>query len=89
MIAMTDPTSRWLSTAEAASILGVRPRMLEDWRLRDVGPPFARHSPRMVRYLLQDILDWARSNTHRPSGPPPDPERKPPDAGGAATRGET
>lgn len=50
-----------LTPAEAAELLGVRIRTLADWRRRGEGPPFVPISRNVVRYLLEDVLSWARA----------------------------
>jgi hypothetical protein len=62
-----DPGDRLLSTVEAGTYLGVSPRTLEDWRLRGGGPLFRKVGPKLVRYLLSDLLAFigqaSRANT--------------------------
>ncbi len=44
-----------LTTAEAAPVLGVRPKTLEGWRVAGKGPAFCK-SARTVTYRLSDLL---------------------------------
>lgn len=43
---------------EAALILGVTPRCLENWRHRGGGPNFVRISARCIRYRRLDLNKW-------------------------------
>lgn len=45
---------RWISTAQAAEILGVRPRTMEHWRRQGKGPQFRRIG-RLVKYDAREI----------------------------------
>ena len=45
-------------TRQAAELLGLSPRCLEDWRLRGVGPRYIRMSPRAVRYRPRELARW-------------------------------
>ena len=63
----TGHGGRLLTTSEAAGVLGVSARTLEDWRLRGGGPVFCKLGMRLVRYALEDLRAFidlgARSNT--------------------------
>jgi predicted DNA-binding transcriptional regulator AlpA len=48
-----------LNQAAVAAILGVKPRTLEDWRLRGTGPDYIRISSRCVRYNPFAVAAWA------------------------------
>ncbi|MDE0006560.1 MAG: helix-turn-helix domain-containing protein [Rhodospirillaceae bacterium] len=53
---MTDhPT--YLSTRQAAELLGLSPRTLERYRGAGEGPPFMKMG-RQVRYARVDLDDW-------------------------------
>lgn len=43
---------------EAASLLGLTVRCLENWRRAGEGPPFVRISHRAVRYRRSDLRRW-------------------------------
>ncbi len=43
---------------EAAIILGVTPRCLENWRHRGGGPSYVRISARCIRYRRSDLKSW-------------------------------
>jgi len=47
-----------LDTNDAAALIGVSPRTLEDWRWRGVGPPFYKLGARMVRYKADDLMNF-------------------------------
>jgi predicted DNA-binding transcriptional regulator AlpA len=49
---------KYVSQAAAAEFLGVRPRTLEAWRQRGIGPRYLRYSKTCVRYRLSDIQAW-------------------------------
>ena len=65
---------KFYTTAQAAGILGLRPRTLERWRWEGQGPRF-RKIGGAVRYLPSDLDTWvdkaARTST---SDPGPQPE---------------
>lgn len=44
-----------LRPAEAARLLNVTPRCLQDWRLKGAGPRFIRMSPKLVQYRRSDL----------------------------------
>jgi hypothetical protein len=53
-----------LRPAEAARLLNVTPRCLQDWRLKGIGPRFIRMSPKLVQYRRSDLekfIDTRRS----------------------------
>ena len=50
--------TKYLSTREAASWLGLSPRTLDRYRVSGDGPAFHRFGGR-VRYLVADLEDWA------------------------------
>lgn len=52
-----------LTETEAAKIVGVQPRTLQNWRYRGMGPPFLRYSARCIRYRLEDLLAWQASRS--------------------------
>ena len=61
------PVDALLCTMNAARVLAVSPRTLEDWRLRGGGPIFRKLGRRTVRYALRDLESFAaedaRTNT--------------------------
>ena len=70
--ALHDFGRRLLNTKEAAELLGVSKRTLEDWRLRGCGPRYICASRRMVRYPPSALEQWCRerevSSTSDPGG---------------------
>lgn len=63
MASTTKHESALLSQMEAARMLGVQPRTLENWRARRIGPSFIAISRRCVRYLLGDLEAWLTGKT--------------------------
>ncbi|MBV9828492.1 MAG: helix-turn-helix domain-containing protein [Alphaproteobacteria bacterium] len=59
-----------LDQKAVAEYLSVKPRTLEDWRLKGTGPRFVRMSPRCVRYRLDDVAAWAEARTVRNTAEP-------------------
>lgn len=51
----------FLNTAQAAHYVGVHYRTLERMRRKGLGPCFRRHG-RFVRYHIDDLDDWSRTN---------------------------
>lgn len=47
-----------ISTKEAAKLLSVSHRTMEDWRLNGLGPPFRKWG-RLVRYHVSDLRSFA------------------------------
>ena len=47
----------FLSTAEAAEMLGIRPTTLHKWRATDMGPRFYKFN-RSVFYKVEDLEAW-------------------------------
>ena len=54
----------YLSTPQAAAILGLSPRTLERYRVTGEGPVFAKLG-RLVRYSRADIEKWAARRSRR------------------------
>lgn len=50
-----------LTTTEAAALLSVAPRTMEDWRRSGRGPTFVALSRNAVRYRLVDLEAWVES----------------------------
>lgn len=65
---MTHGNAVLLSEREAAAVLGLKPRTLENWRQSGDGPPFVRISSRCVRYRPADLEAWADARTEMPAG---------------------
>jgi hypothetical protein len=52
---------RFLTRAEAAEILKIRPQTLARWAMTGEGPKFRKINARVVRYEYQDVIDFAQS----------------------------
>lgn len=50
-----NETTPLLTTAQAADLLGVSPRTMEDWRRWERGPAYIRLGYKVVRYRLPDL----------------------------------
>ena len=59
--------TKYLTTAEAAELLSLKPKTLEDWRWRSCGPPFVRFG-RLIRYRAEDLDQWATENLVQSEG---------------------
>lgn len=58
---MTTPqqsAAALMNQDQAAALLGVSPRTLEQWRLKGGGPAFVRMSHRCVRYRRETLDAW-------------------------------
>jgi excisionase family DNA binding protein len=51
-----------LMEVQAAKLLSVSPRTLQNWRIAGEGPPFIRIG-RAIRYRREDILRWIEAHT--------------------------
>lgn len=51
-----------LRPAEAARLLNVTPRCLQDWRSKGAGPRFIRMSPKLVHYRRSDLETFIRES---------------------------
>ena len=61
---MTDhPT--YLSTRQAADLLGLSPRTLERYRGAGEGPPYMKRG-RQVRYVRVDLDEWMEGGRRSP-----------------------
>lgn len=62
-----NPPALMLDTPDAAEMLGISPRTLEDYRWRGTGPAFYKVGMRLVRYRVDDLTAFAlkskRQNT--------------------------
>ena len=60
---------RYVSDIEAAKIISSSPQTLRNWRHMGRGPAYSKRG-RMVRYKIQDLLDFMDSGRidPRPSG---------------------
>jgi hypothetical protein len=53
--------SPWLTPADAAAYLGLRPVSLEQMRAKGTGPKFRKIRGRIVRYHVRELDDWLNS----------------------------
>ncbi len=51
--------SEWLTVPQVADYLQVKPRTLQDWRTRKVGPKWSKRG-QIVRYRQSDVDEWMR-----------------------------
>jgi predicted DNA-binding transcriptional regulator AlpA len=65
LLAASDDTS--FNTMQAAAFVGCSAGYLETKRCEGGGPPFRRISPRMIRYLKSDLIEWLRSRARHQS----------------------
>jgi predicted DNA-binding transcriptional regulator AlpA len=72
-VCLSETKERLVCTKEAARLLGVSHRTLEDWRLTGHGPAFRKIGRRAVRYAPADLRAFVnaslRSNTGQRSSP--------------------
>lgn len=54
-----------LDTRSVAQWFGCSESWLEDGRSKGYGPPFVKHSPRMVRYVRGAVRKYLRDRTHK------------------------
>jgi hypothetical protein len=60
--------SPFLTIQEAAVLMRIKPRTLDNLRWRREGPPFRRHGGRIL-YHRHEVLEWSqqrRARLHRP-----------------------
>lgn len=58
--------AQYLRDTEAAEHLGISPKTLRAWRLQGRGPRYVKLG-RAVRYLVQDLDQWASGRTIIPA----------------------
>lgn len=77
-----DDDDPFLTIDEAAELLRVSRRTLDNYRYRKVGPPYRRHGGRIV-YRLSDLIAWSEQRRVRhpkrdkSQEEPPLPDRAP------------
>ena len=49
----------FVSAVEAARILGVSPKTIDNWRWKGQGPPYHKIGRRLVRYHRADLAKFA------------------------------
>jgi hypothetical protein len=66
---MSDPASHLLlDTVEAAEVLTISPRTLEDYRWRGGGPTFYRLARRLIRYQIEELMAFALKSKRENAG---------------------
>jgi hypothetical protein len=48
----------YVTSEEAARLLGLNPKTLANWRSAGDGPRFYRPSPKLVLYSIEDLNAW-------------------------------
>lgn len=64
--ALARKGSPFLNTAQAAFYIGIKERTLEEMRRAGRGPFWRLHA-RFIRYHIDDLDAWSRSNGHDPN----------------------
>jgi Helix-turn-helix domain len=73
---MTDDSADlFLTIEDAAKLLRVKRRTLDNLRWKNIGPPYRRHGGRIV-YSRKELLEWSEQRRARTS--PPDKRRSRP-----------
>jgi predicted DNA-binding transcriptional regulator AlpA len=54
-----------LTELEAATLLNVSHRSLQNWRVRGGGPQFVKIGGRIVRYRCADLVSWLEQQLRR------------------------
>ncbi|MGQ9688325.1 MAG: helix-turn-helix domain-containing protein [Desulfobaccales bacterium] len=57
----------YVNDIEAAKLLGVSPQTLRNWRFLGKGPAYTKRG-RMIRYRVQDLLDFMSAGRVDPEG---------------------
>jgi len=52
-------TDTLLTVEDAAAHLKISKHTLKRWRVTGEGPPFIKYGPRLVRYLVSALDEWA------------------------------
>ncbi|MFT3674219.1 helix-turn-helix transcriptional regulator [Aestuariivirga sp.] len=67
---LSSLSHRLLNEAEAAELLGMSTRALQNWRCRGGGPNYVRLSARCIRYHPGDLAAWIYSKKRGSSSEP-------------------
>ena len=67
-----DSDDLFLTIEDAAKLLRVKRRTLDNLRWKNIGPPYRRHGGRIV-YSRKELLEWSEQRRARTS--PPDKRR--------------
>jgi len=57
-------TKEILTEAEAAKLLNVKPKTLQNWRYAKTGPKFYQPKFRVIRYFYKDIMEFIKGEKH-------------------------
>ena len=61
-----ETTDRYVSDVKAAEIISSSPQTLRNWRFLGRGPAYCKPLGKMVRYRVQDLLDFMNSGRINP-----------------------
>ena len=53
-----DEQNCFVSDVEAGRIMGVAPQSLRNWRCLGRGPAYSKRGGRLIRYKIQDLIDF-------------------------------
>jgi predicted DNA-binding transcriptional regulator AlpA len=67
---MQQVEKKFLSRAEAAAFLGLRPQTLANLTWQNAGPPYVRLSSRCLRYDRDELIAWMKQREVRPGQKP-------------------
>lgn len=56
----------FLSESELADRWGVSPNTVRGWRSKGIGPQWVSLMPQLIRYRLQDVIDYENLNLKQP-----------------------
>lgn len=59
-----SPSNGWMTTAEAAEYLDVKPGTLEKWRYLEKGPRYYKIGGKRVRYRKSDLDAFLAGGCH-------------------------
>ena len=62
----TTDQPQTLTTEQAASIIGIDKRTLDNWRSLGRGPAYIKPSKRLIRYLHDDVVAYRDSKRIEP-----------------------
>jgi predicted DNA-binding transcriptional regulator AlpA len=61
MVQQKELPASLLRPDQAAHLLSISMRTLENWRHKGLGPEFVRISSRCIRYRLSDLENWQQA----------------------------
>jgi hypothetical protein len=65
-----SPIKRRLTEKDAAEVLNVSPRTLQQWRVKGGGPPFQKLGATAVRYDPDALAAWLSAQTRTSTSKP-------------------